>query len=214
MCAGGEDSLSSTPADTHSPSHGRGPVGADSETDNSHTEKRNSATGGDTGTAQSPLPRYMLIICSLSLLQLHHHLKADILEEKSTLQTLQQHNLDLTMVSIHVKIKTICCCTPTHSLTHSLTEIVYSGTSNNGHSEERTTSLQRTKCMPPADNRMHSIHFYLRDTDTSNLRITDKPHVPNGCPVYKITSDNGQQTRRKRESLVYTNGFPNLEAQR
>ena len=50
MCAGGEDSLSSTPADTQSPRHGRGPVGADSETDNSHTEKRNSATGGDTGT--------------------------------------------------------------------------------------------------------------------------------------------------------------------
>ena len=58
LCAGGEDSLSSTPADTHSPSHGRGPVEADSETDNSPTEKRNSATGGDTGTAvevwQSP----------------------------------------------------------------------------------------------------------------------------------------------------------------
>ena len=51
MCAGGEDSLSSTPADTQSLRHERGPVGADSETDNSHTEKRNSATGGDTGTA-------------------------------------------------------------------------------------------------------------------------------------------------------------------
>ena len=41
---------------------------------------------------------YAYIICSL--LQLHHHLKADLLEEKSTLQTLQQHNLDLTMVRI------------------------------------------------------------------------------------------------------------------
>ena len=51
VCAGGEDSLSSTLADTHSPSHVRGPVGVDSETDNSHTEKRNSATGGDRGTA-------------------------------------------------------------------------------------------------------------------------------------------------------------------
>ena len=66
VCAGGEDSLSSTPADTHSPSHGRGPVGADSETDNSHTEKRNSATGGDTGTATvlppSPsLPSFLLL---------------------------------------------------------------------------------------------------------------------------------------------------------
>ena len=50
LCAGGEDSLSSTPADTHSLSHGRGPVVAHSETDSSHTEK-NSATGGDTGTA-------------------------------------------------------------------------------------------------------------------------------------------------------------------
>ena len=56
LCAGGENSLSSTPADTHSPSHGRGPVGADSETDNSHTEKRNIFTGGDTGSA---------VVCSL-----------------------------------------------------------------------------------------------------------------------------------------------------
>ena len=71
----------------------------------------------------------------------------------------------------------------------------YSGTSNNGHSEERTTSLQRTICVSPADNRMHSIHFYLRDTDTSNLRITDKP---DGHPAYKITSDNGQRTLRTR----------------
>ena len=51
LCAGGKDSLSSTPADTHSLSHGRGPVEGDSETDSSHTEKKNSATGGDTGTA-------------------------------------------------------------------------------------------------------------------------------------------------------------------
>ena len=53
--ADGEDSLSSTPADTHSPSHGRGPVEADSETDSSHIEKKNSATRGDTGTA---IPSY------------------------------------------------------------------------------------------------------------------------------------------------------------
>ena len=51
LCADGEDSHSSTPADTHSPSHGRDPVEADSETDSSHTEKTNSATGRDTGTA-------------------------------------------------------------------------------------------------------------------------------------------------------------------
>ena len=50
LCADGEDSLSSTPADTHSLSHGRGPVEADLETDSSHTEKKISATGGDTGT--------------------------------------------------------------------------------------------------------------------------------------------------------------------
>ena len=36
---------------------------------------------------------------------------------------------------------------------------VYSGISNNGHSEEQTTSLQRTICVSPTDNRMHSIHF-------------------------------------------------------
>ena len=101
VCAGGEDSLSSTSADTHSPSHGRGPVGADSETDNSHTEKRNSATGGDTGTATVlPPPPSFLNAHIFSLLQLHHHLKEDILEETSTLQTLQQNDSDLTMVSI------------------------------------------------------------------------------------------------------------------
>ena len=31
----------------------------------------------------------------------------------------------------------------------------YSGTSNSGHSEERTTSLQWTNCVPPANNCMH-----------------------------------------------------------
>ena len=94
----------------------------------------------------------------------------------------------------------------------------YSGTSNNGHSEERTTSLQRTICVSPADNRMHSIHFYLRNTDTSNLRITDKPHVPNGHPAYKITSDNGQRTLRTRGNaekciyvlIMYKRTLPNL----
>ena len=29
---------------------------------------------------------------------------------------------------------------------------IYSGTSSNGHSEERTTSLQWTNCVPPANN--------------------------------------------------------------
>ena len=43
------------------------------------------------------LPPLMFIF---SLLQLHHHLKTDILEEKSSLKTLQQNDLDLTMVSM------------------------------------------------------------------------------------------------------------------
>ena len=72
-------------------------MGADSETDNSHTEKGNSATGGDTGIATVlPPPSFLMLISSHYNFQLHHHLKADIL---GTLQTLQQHNLDLTVVS-------------------------------------------------------------------------------------------------------------------
>ena len=55
--ADGKDRLSSTPADTLSSSHGRGPVREDSETDSSHTTKRNNDTEGDTGTTTSaPLP--------------------------------------------------------------------------------------------------------------------------------------------------------------
>ena len=41
----------------------------------------------------------------------------------------------------------------------------YSGTSDNGHSEEWTTSLQWTNCSPPAY--ILSIHFYLRRRTTS-----------------------------------------------
>ena len=71
LCAGSEDGLSSTPADTHSPSHGRGPVVADSETDNSHTEKRSSATRGNTGNtlySPSPLPpSFFNILTAISL---------------------------------------------------------------------------------------------------------------------------------------------------
>ena len=37
LCAGGKEGLLSTPADTHSPSHGGGPVEADSETTGRHT---------------------------------------------------------------------------------------------------------------------------------------------------------------------------------
>ena len=62
LCAGGENSLSSTPADTHSSSHGRRPAEADSETDNSHTEKTNSATGGHTG---SGYPLFILMYTHL-----------------------------------------------------------------------------------------------------------------------------------------------------
>ena len=46
----------------------------------------------------------------------------------------------------------------------------YSGTSDSGHSEEQTTSLQWTKCMPPANNCMH---LQRRD----NLQIILFPNV-------------------------------------
>ena len=45
LFAGGKESLLSTPADTHSHSQGRGPVEADSETDNSHAETTGRHTG-------------------------------------------------------------------------------------------------------------------------------------------------------------------------
>ena len=47
---------------------------------------------------------------------------------------------------------------PLHFGSHSHVE-QHSGTSDNGHSEERTTSLQRTNCMPPAENCMHSTYI-------------------------------------------------------
>ena len=40
---------------------------------------------------------------------------------------------------------------------------ICSGTSDNGHSEERTTSLQWAHCSPPTY--IFSIHFYLRRRD-------------------------------------------------
>ena len=61
----GEDSLSSTPVHVHSPSHGRGPVGADSETDDGHTVNSSIATGGDTG-----IYLFILYILLVSLSQL------------------------------------------------------------------------------------------------------------------------------------------------
>ena len=109
MCAGGEDSLSSTPAVTQSPCHGRGPVGADSVTDNSRTEKSNSGTGVYTGTATvfPPSLSFLSLFPSLmfifSLFQPHHHLMTDISEP---LQTLQQNGLDLTMVSTEMTFVT------------------------------------------------------------------------------------------------------------
>ena len=56
---------------------------------------------------------------------------------------------------------------------HRVRYAVYSGTSDNGHSEQRTTSLQWTHCSPPA---LLSIHFYLRRRD--NRPTMDKMFTP------------------------------------
>ena len=53
----------STPADSHSPSHGREPVEADSETKSSPTEKSSSAIGGHTGTAALSVFMYSVYTC-------------------------------------------------------------------------------------------------------------------------------------------------------
>ena len=37
----------------------------------------------------------------------------------------------------------------------------YSGTSDNGHSEKWTTSIEWTNCLPPTNRSMHSVHIYL-----------------------------------------------------
>ena len=56
------------------------------------------------------------------------------------------------------------------------------GTSSNGHSEERTTSLQWTSCVPPANNCMH-----VRTSEEGhNLRIMDKTLVPNVSIVQRF----------------------------
>ena len=52
--------------------------------------------------------------------------------------------------------------TPYHSPIH-----LYSGTSANGHSEGRTTALQWTNCLPPADN--HTQYIFTSETRTKPL---------------------------------------------
>ena len=54
--------------------------------------------------------------------------------------------------------------------------IPFCKTSNNGHSDKRTTSLQWTNCLPPSINCPY-ISIYLRRRD--NLRTMDKMLVPN-----------------------------------
>ena len=76
------------------------------------------------------------------------------------------------------------------SLTQRASELAYSKTSNNGPSEKRTTSLQRTAHLPPID---FSIEYItnLREADTSQLRTTDTDQAPTYLGQYKITSENG-----------------------
>ena len=74
----------------------------------------------------------------------------------------------------------------------------YSKTSNNGPSEKRTTSLQRTAHLPPIDFTIELIHFepprsgHLSTPNTSQLRTTDTDQAPTYLGQYKITSENGQ----------------------
>ena len=55
------------------------------------------------------------------------------------------------------------CLDHAHSLVLASVHYIYSGTSDNGHSDEWTTSLQWTHCSAPAY--LLSIHFYLRIMD-------------------------------------------------
>ena len=103
LCAG---STASTPAETHSPSHGRGLVEVDSDT-SSPTEKSRTATREHKGSAASVfmcsvvLPPSLLLLC-MSLLQIHHHLPQSMLEKRKLLQTLKQRkfNFYIPLVSV------------------------------------------------------------------------------------------------------------------
>ena len=57
--------------------------------------------------------------------------------------------------------------------------LVYSGTSDSGHSEERTTSLQRTSCVPPANNCMH-----VRTSEEGTTSEKWTKHSSPTCPLF------------------------------
>ena len=66
-----------------------------------------------------------------------------------------------------------------------------SKTSNNGPSEKRTTSLERTTHLLPIDFTIEYISN-LREANTSQLRTTDTDQAPTYLGQYIITSENGQ----------------------
>ena len=76
----------------------------------------------------------------------------------------------------------------------------YSKTSNNGASEKRTTSVQRTAHLPPIDFTIDITN--LRKADTSQLRTTDTNQPPMYLSQYKITSENGHKDRELYISTV------------
>ena len=58
----------------------------------------------------------------------------------------------------------MCCI-----IHHKSPTVVYSGTSDNGHSEKQTTSVEQTNCLPPTDSNIQGI---TSEIGTTSLQWT------------------------------------------
>ena len=69
------------------------------------------------------------------------------------------HTCQIITPSLCCGSRTTACAAALILISNSLlsTPDMYSGTSDSGHSEERTTFIERTNCLLPTDRSMHSV---------------------------------------------------------
>ena len=120
-----------------------------------------------------------------------------------------------------VYVKVCTSISNTHTLTlchnsiiHTLISLIpsqkgsYSETSNNGLSERRTTSVQRTKSMPPDCSSYRNSIFGTSEKRTphySGQRTASVP--PKDSTLYKITSESGQRPKPRAQIIKIISSF-------
>ena len=88
----------------------------------------------------------------------------------------------------------------------------YSGTSDNGHSQKKTTSVERTNCFSPTDCTVMYLHSVPSDIGTTSLQWTRG--LSPLCPLFKgiIKNKNHKKINFHCIIMFYIQNYDNVQA--